>query len=51
MYKLTKDERCGVYNRVFGTDEGKIALASIMSICGVDLLITFNDDARYIATL
>ena len=38
MYKLTKDERCGVYNKVFNTDEGKIVLDSIMSICGVDTI-------------
>jgi hypothetical protein len=27
-----------VYNKVFSTDEGKIVLASIMSICGVDTI-------------
>jgi hypothetical protein len=55
MYKLTKDDRVVLYNKVFGTDEGKIVLENIMEICGVntvsaDLLnpnITYyNEGAR-----
>jgi hypothetical protein len=36
MYKLTKDDRVVLYNKVFGTDEGKIVLENIMEICGVN---------------
>jgi hypothetical protein len=32
MYKLTKDDRVVLYNKVFGTDEGKIVLENIMEI-------------------
>ena len=36
MYKLTKEEQTALYNRVFGTDEGKTVLNNIMEICGID---------------
>jgi 2-keto-3-deoxy-L-rhamnonate aldolase RhmA len=36
--KLKDEERIGSYNRVFGTDEGKMVLDDIMRICGVDTI-------------
>ena len=36
MYKITEEERTVLYNRVFGTDEGKMVLDDIMKICRVD---------------
>jgi hypothetical protein len=36
MYKLKKEEQTVLYNRVFGTDEGKTVLNNIMEICGID---------------
>jgi hypothetical protein len=39
MYKLTKDDRVVLYNKVFGTDEGKIVLENLMEICGVNTVL------------
>jgi hypothetical protein len=33
---MTKEERIVLYNRVFGTDEGKMVLDDLMKFCGVD---------------